>query len=219
MMRFFAALLVYAMHSRSPQGLQVGNSYIVILNYYSYIHSMRAFGIFSATIFCCILFAGVYGIVHDQLTFSLSSEYFTKYKYQQFGFEPEDFGGDRMTVAVIGFFATWWTGLIIGFFLGLAGFIYNTYAEMKKGIINGLVVVFVVTVFFGIAGFIRGKFFLSSHAMDDFMPGEVTDKASFVLVGSIHNYSYIGGAVGLILGIMYMFRLRRNAYKRTMRRL
>ena len=73
---------------------------------------MRKFGVLTATIFIAIILAGIYGIIHDQITYSISPEYFTKFKYQQFGFDPAWFGGHRQTVAVIGFLATWWMGII-----------------------------------------------------------------------------------------------------------
>ena len=51
------------------------------------------------------LIAGLYGALHDQLSFTIAPEYFTRFKYDQFGFEPAWFGGHRPTVAVIGFLA------------------------------------------------------------------------------------------------------------------
>ena len=82
---------------------------------------MRKFAVFSATLFISILLAGLYGILHDQVTYTIAPEYFTKFKYGQFGFEPAWFGGHRQTVAAIGFLATWWTGIFIGLGLGLTG--------------------------------------------------------------------------------------------------
>jgi hypothetical protein len=64
---------------------------------------MRKFSICLGFTGLITLLTGLYGIVHDQLTYSISSEYFTKFKYEQFGFEPAWFGGHRPTVAVIGF--------------------------------------------------------------------------------------------------------------------
>src|SRR5215210_7232804 len=63
------------------------------------------------------LTAGLYGIVHDQITFTISPEYFTKLKFKQFQYA--DFGfSDRLFVAVIGFLATWWVGLFVGWVFG-----------------------------------------------------------------------------------------------------
>lgn len=63
------------------------------------------------------LIAGLYGIVHDQLTYTLSPEYFTLLKFRQFAWA--DFGGPpRLLVAEIGFLATWWVGALAGWLIG-----------------------------------------------------------------------------------------------------
>ena len=62
------------------------------------------------------LIAGLYGIVHDQVTFTLSADYFYRLKFVQFRFA--DFGLPvRVFVGIIGFLATWWVGLIAGWLL------------------------------------------------------------------------------------------------------
>lgn len=81
--------------------------------------------------------AELYGIVHDDATYTIAPEHFTRFKYEQFGFEPSWFGGDRQTVAVIGFLATCWTGMFIGLAPGLAGligFLYGKFVLTKTGV-------------------------------------------------------------------------------------
>jgi hypothetical protein len=49
--------------------------------------------------------AGIYGVLHDQISFTISPEYFTKVKFRQFGYA--DFGGPpRVFAGEIGFLAT-----------------------------------------------------------------------------------------------------------------
>ena len=60
--------------------------------------------------------AGLYGIVHDQVTFSISQEYFTRLKFTQFRWANIGLP-TRIFVAEIGFLATWWVGLIAGWVL------------------------------------------------------------------------------------------------------
>lgn len=122
---------------------------------------MRKFGVFTSFIFVAILIGGIYGILHDQLTYSISPEYFTKFKYRQFGFKPEWFGGHRATVAAIGFLATWWAGLFIGISLGLLALIFPTHTLMVKALRKAFFHVFIVTVVFGVAGYLYGKFYLA----------------------------------------------------------
>jgi hypothetical protein len=57
------------------------------------------------------LFAGMYGVVHNQISYTVSHEYFTQFKFYQFGIEhvPNRFG-----VAVVGWNAAWWMGIVIG---------------------------------------------------------------------------------------------------------
>ena len=51
--------------------------------------------------------AGLYGVIHDQITYSISAEYFTRLKFIQFRWA--DIGlPTRAFVAEIGFLATWW---------------------------------------------------------------------------------------------------------------
>ena len=62
------------------------------------------------------LLAGMYGILHDQITYSISPEYFTHLKFDQFHYA--NFGlPQRVFVAEIGFLATWWVGFFSAWFI------------------------------------------------------------------------------------------------------
>ena len=155
-----------------------------------------------------MILAGIYGILHDQVTYSISPEYFTKFKYIQFGFEPMWFGGDRQTVAVIGFLATWWTGLFIGTTIGLIALIFPDHISMRKAIIKAIKLTFLIAALFGFIGFLYGKFYLTKTGFDWWLPENLIDRNGFITVGSIHNFSYMGGAVGLLTSIIYLFVLK-----------
>lgn len=170
---------------------------------------MRKFAVFSATIFISILFAGLYGILHDQATYTIAPEYFTKFKYDQFGFEPQWFGGHRQTVAVIGFLATWWTGMFIGLVLSLTALIFRDHKTMRKALQKAVVVTFCFAVATGVFGFFYGRFVLTKTGVDWWLPDNLVDKNAFITVGTIHNFSYLGGLLGLVAGIYYLVRLNK----------
>lgn len=111
---------------------------------------MRKFAVLSGTIFISILLAGLYGILHDQITYTIAPEYFTKFKFDQFGFGPAWFGGDRWTVVVIGFLATWWTGILIGLGHGLTGLIFKDHRSMRKAIQKSILIIFCILPAMGI---------------------------------------------------------------------
>lgn len=167
---------------------------------------MRKFGVLSSFIFIAIILAGIYGILHDQLTYSISPEYFTKFKYKQFGFKPEWFGGHRQTVAAIGFLATWWTGLFIGISLGLPALFFPDHKRMITALKKAIRLLLMITVATGAAGFIYGKFYLAKNRVDWWLPEDLSDISSFIIAGSIHNFSYLGGLLGLLISIVYIIR-------------
>lgn len=165
---------------------------------------MRKFGVFTSSIFIAILTAGIYGIIHDQITYSISPEYFTKFKYKQFGFEPEWFGGHRQTVAAIGFLATWWMGLFIGISLSLLSLIFPDHKSMSAILSKAISIVLVVTVLTAMLGLMYGRFYLTKTGVDWWLPDDLIDRSAFITVGSIHNFSYLGGGIGLLVAIGYL---------------
>lgn len=72
-----------------------------------------------------ILVAGIYGIIHDQITYSISNDYFTLFKFQQFGISKSPLN-IRAKVAIIGFLATWWVGLFLGIVYALLSLFRNS---------------------------------------------------------------------------------------------
>jgi hypothetical protein len=170
---------------------------------------MRKFAVFSTTLFICILLAGLYGIIHDQVTYTIAPEYFTKFKYNQFGFEPGWFGGHRQTVAVIGFLATWWTGHFIGLVLALVGLIFKDFRSMRKAIQKAIFITFCFVIAMGLFGFLYGRFILTKTGVDWWLPENLIDRGAFITVGSIHNFSYLGGLLGLVAGVYYLVRLHK----------
>lgn len=169
---------------------------------------MKKLGALCLTIVVSALLAGGYGILHDQLTYSISHEYFTKFKYAQFGFEPAWFGGDRPTVAVIGFLATWWVGAFVGTVLGLLGLFFRDPASRRKAVAGAIGVVYCTAIITGGVGFLYGKYYLTRTGVNWWLPAGLVNKNDFITVGSIHNFSYAGGLVGVAAGALYLLKVR-----------
>jgi hypothetical protein len=66
------------------------------------------------------LLAGLYGALHDQVSYTISPEYFTKMKFEQFHYA--NFGWpQRVFASEVGFLASWWVGLFGGWALARVG--------------------------------------------------------------------------------------------------
>ena len=74
---------------------------------------MAKFGLFLLFLPAAMLAAGLFGVLHDQISYTVSDEYFTKFKFIQFGLR-DAFLSERVQVALVGFLASWWMGIPLG---------------------------------------------------------------------------------------------------------
>ncbi len=166
---------------------------------------MRKSGVLSTTIFLSVILAGAFGILHDQVTASISEEYFTQFKFPQFRLGPDT--GFRTGVSLIGFYATWWVGALIGVILGLIGLLlYPDHISMRRALSRSLLIVFVTTLLFSIGGYYYGNLYLAGHGVSWWMPDNLQDRVSYIVTDAIHNASYVGGLCGLLLAVVYLLR-------------
>lgn len=157
------------------------------------------------------LLGGLYGILHDQLTYSIATEYYTKFKFYQFGLLDEgqvkNFTNPRLYVSIVGFLATWWMGLFIGSFLAVVGFIHSEWKLMFTITLKAFLLTMLIAFLTGLIGLAYGHLFLADLPKEEFsnwyLPENLIDFTSFIKVGSMHNFSYLGGVIGLAVGMMY----------------
>ena len=149
------------------------------------------------------LVAGCYGIVHDQIIFGISPEYFTKLKFIQFHWADAGLP-DRIFVAEIGFLASWWVGFIAGWFIGRLAVDRISPEHRWRLTLRA----FGMMLCFAIIGSFGGCFFGLLHKPDYghwsyFAARGVSDLPAFVRVAYIHNGSYLGGFIGLMAVLVY----------------
>jgi hypothetical protein len=150
--------------------------------------------------------AAVYGAVHDQISYSISPEYFTKMKFQQFrwadaGWPP------RVFASVVGVLATWWAGLFAGWFLARAGLDQLPPVQRRATAVRAFALMLGVAVTFGILGALCGRV-TSDNKYADWEDWRerlaLEDVAGFATVAWLHAAGYVGALVGLIAAIIYV---------------
>ncbi|WAC21301.1 hypothetical protein OVA24_07875 [Luteolibacter sp. SL250] len=151
------------------------------------------------------LVSGCYGILHDQITYTISPEYFTRFKFDQF--RAADFGlHERIFVAEIGFLATWWVGFFAGWFLGRIAVPAWPAGVAWRKVGQGFLLVFAAAAAAGAFGWLLGLIQDGTGARWVEMCAElgVEDVRAFTHVGYIHNAGYMGGLIGLVVAILWM---------------
>lgn len=179
---------------------------------------MRKFAIFCLIILVATVIASIYGVGHDQVTYSISPEYYTKFKFIQFNLADsaaaQHMTQPRSAVVMTGVKATWWMGVLIGLVLGLVGFIFRDADSMFSSVLQALWLVLLVVIIAGVTGGLYGHYVLAGKGVGWWMPGNLRDRTAYITVGSIHNFSYVGGMVGLLVGIVFLVLRKRLIFDR-----
>ena len=168
--------------------------------------------------FTCLalLVGGLYGIINDEFTYTLSQEYYTKFKFYQFrlAFDGNEaiLPHPRLAVAQVGFMATWWMGMLIGLILSLVGLSLPNAKTMFVTLAKTLVLVLSITFILALAGLCYGWWHLSQTGVTWWLPHNLINTKAFIAVGSMHNFSYLGGIAGLLCGIAYLLYTKRRKF-------
>jgi hypothetical protein len=161
---------------------------------------LKKFGVFILIVVLAIVVAGLYGMAHNQISYTVAPEYFTKFKFQQFGFTETPLP-ERVRASMVGFLASWWMGIPIGLLVGAAGFIQPGWRRMLRVSLWSVLIAVAFTLLFGLAGLLYGYFQTSHIDVAEygywFIPHDVTNLRRFLCAGYMHNSSYLGGVVAI----------------------
>jgi hypothetical protein len=106
---------------------------------------------------------------------------------------------------MVGWMATWWMGVVIGLpVLGTGLLIRGVRAYVRHALIAfGLVMLTAIA--FGVAALLVARATITSENLPPFrFPDGVADQTAFACVGVMHNFSYLGGFVGIFVGVTYL---------------
>ena len=158
------------------------------------------------SLFLASALAGIYGILHDQITITISREYFLYFKGLEGAGLP-----DRIGAAYIGWISTWWVGFLASYLLTLAFYFKKQSERLVKRTLAACLKIIIFAAGFGLAGGLYGYgfpreagggiSFLFPMKVEAFfrfaLEYGVTDYRAFYSVWMIHLFGYWGGLAGL----------------------
>jgi len=165
-----------------------------------------------------ILVAGAFGALHNQLSYTVSPEYFTHFKFIQFGLLNSPLP-ERLRASEVGFLASWWMGIPLGILTGLCGYIQRGAEDMRRALCGAMLVVLLVVATSSLVGlcygFLRTKHFDVGDYSGWFVPEGLSNLRAFLCAGYMHNASYLGGLIAvpgaLVFHLIYRARRRHAA--------
>lgn len=168
----------------------------------------RALGGMLATVAAGALVAGVYGVLHDQVTYSISEEYFTRFKFHQFAWAEPGEGSPRLFAGIIGFLATWWVGALAGWILARISVSGEGELAPVRELVTAFGIVFATAIVAAFFGWGWGRWRTATGYAEGWLQWMeslgVERITEFMTVGYIHNASYLGGTIGTLIGIGYL---------------
>jgi hypothetical protein len=172
---------------------------------------MKKFFVFVFLVLFAFFLSGLYGIIHDQISYTVSPEYFTKFKFHQFGITEINLP-DRVRASMVGFLASWWMGIPIGLLVGGCGFIHSNSRRMLKVSLMAFGLVIAITLLFGLCGLLYGCYETRTINLANykgwFIPNELVDLRRFLCVGYMHNASYLGGTLSIFIACIFQVIVR-----------
>ncbi len=151
--------------------------------------------------FACLL-AGLYGMIHNQISYTVGPDYFHAFKFLQFHISPTV--PPRVGAAVVGWQASWWMGVLIGAPIALVTLFMPTLRGMVGVFLRTAALVVAITLGLGLASLLLPVGEEHLHLIR--IPAGVSDPVAFLRAGVMHDTSYLAGGIGLIIGLIVSLR-------------
>jgi hypothetical protein len=157
---------------------------------------------FPALLVAACLIAGLYGALHNQISYTVSPDYFHAFKFHQFRI-PEGLRG-RAGASIVGWEASWWMGFLVGVPVLLVGLALPAEVYLSRCLV-AFGIVAATALLFGLGALLYACFAISPSSLPDYLyPEGVVNKVAFARVGTMHAFSYLGGLVGIIIASEYL---------------
>jgi hypothetical protein len=159
--------------------------------------------------------AAMYGIVNDQITATISPEYYSVYKHQQFAPALKQIGltdaPTRVQALAVGVMATWWFGLFLGIMLGISSVVGRNAPLSTRRYVGAVMWVMSVTLgfsaLFGVVAYAAEPLVRPTPDNWPFLEG-ITNTGRAFAVCWWHNGAYLGALAATVVASFGVQRQR-----------
>lgn len=157
------------------------------------------------TAIACLV-AGVYGMLHNQVSYTVSPDYFHRLKFIQF--RVHDAWQNRWGAAVVGWMAAWWTGLLFGPPMVIVALRRCRPERLPRVMFTAFAVALITDAVCGLGVLAIATLVVREAMLQEvWMPDGVLDRVAFARAGLMHDASYLGGLVATVLGCIAIVRM------------
>ena len=172
-------------------------------------HSMKITATKGSQSFLIIIFsviiASLFGAIHNQISYSVSSEFFTNFLFGNFGTNEWNIKNERLEATIVGIIGSYWVGLILGI-IYLIIFLFLRTENNFKNIMNAILINICFAFLGSMIAYLIAKFFISYENSGVFIDFGTQNPQNYLEAAFMNTGSYIGGIVGIIPGILYLLK-------------
>ena len=157
--------------------------------------------------------AGLYGVVHNQLSYTLSPEYFTEFKFIQFDIDPSL--PERAGASIVGWHGARWMGVVISYLLIPLGLVIRGDANYFWGMLRVFAVVALTAFAVELIALCYAFVTVDAIAAGEIViyANHVADDVAFERVGIMHDLGYMGGYAGMATGALAILWERKRSIR------
>lgn len=161
------------------------------------------------TLLACLL-AGLYGAAHNQISYTVSPEYFTRFKFAQFRIPSGT--PERLGAAIVGWRAAYRMGTLVALFTVTPALLAPGVRGMTIAALRGMAIATGVTLAVGLLALAVAFVVIDETNVGDVrrFGDRIGDAVPFWRAGAMHNFSYLGGALGSLVGCVATVRSARR---------
>jgi hypothetical protein len=154
------------------------------------------------------LLAGLFGAIHNQISYSISEEYFTRFKFIQFRISP--LLPPRIGASVVGWLAAWWMGPPLAMLLLPIAHWTSQEQQVDRRIAKAFGIVLAVATGVGFLGLMLALASGDPATIEQVSRygNQMEDDLAFSRAGTMHNFSYLGAGIGALLAALWLIRNR-----------
>ncbi|MEM7240556.1 MAG: hypothetical protein AAF429_00065 [Pseudomonadota bacterium] len=155
-------------------------------------------------VMACVV-AGAFGMVHNQLSFAAAPTYFFDLKFYQFRIPSTDH--NAWGAALVGWQASWWMGGLLGLVLVIAGFRISAHKIFAGAFVKIAFCAVLVALTIAICTLFLAQRFLDQQDIPEILNSYgSSDPLAFFHAAVMHEASYYGSVLGLVIGYILIFR-------------
>jgi hypothetical protein len=162
-----------------------------------------------------IVISSTYAIVYDIISYRFCPEFYTKFKFVEYGVPMSTIKlspWPLKAIVHVAFMASWWMGLIIGSILGFTALPLPSIKIMLTAILKAMGITVAITFITGLCGLAYGWYFLKGTRSEGlfYLPADVVRTHRFMMCMGMHNFSYVGAVLGMLASSIYIIRKKQK---------